>query len=134
MRVIIRSRVHRVYVVVAMVVVLAAVIVGGLYGMRQAQAAVPPDSCFTMSGGTITAYSTAANCPKNVDIPSTIGGVTVTGIGSQAFYNKALTAGKYPKYGNVNRLNGILCQSNYISAFVFFKPFGDNHSAICIWS
>ncbi|HMS93205.1 MAG TPA: leucine-rich repeat domain-containing protein [Candidatus Saccharibacteria bacterium] len=100
MRVTVRGLNHRLRGVVTVFGISLAIItaVAGVlaYSNKNAQAAVPPDSCFTMSGGTITAYSTAAGCPKNVDIPSTIGGVTVTGIGTQAFFNKALTAVSIP--------------------------------------
>lgn len=68
---------------------------------QSAQAVTPPDSCFAFnsSTGTITDYydnegNNSANpaCPRAVDIPSTIGGVAVTGIGASAFYNNQLTA------------------------------------------
>lgn len=62
-------------------------------------AVVPPDSCFQFSGGTILAYynnqgNIISNpaCPKNVDIPATIGGVAVTSIGPSAFSTKQLTS------------------------------------------
>ena len=99
MRVTVRGSGHRLRSVAIAVGIVTAVLVmaiGVVLYNKNAQAAIPPDSCFTMSGGTITAYSTIAGCPKNVDIPSTIGGVTVTGIGTQAFFNKALTAVSIP--------------------------------------
>lgn len=66
-------------------------------------AIIPPDSCFAFSSGTITDYYDNENddseqpaCPKNVDIPNEIGGVTVTVIGSNAFTSKQLTAVTMP--------------------------------------
>lgn len=46
------------------------------------------ESCFTVSGSTITDYDN--NCPKVVNIPSTINGTTITEIGASAFINKSL--------------------------------------------
>lgn len=68
-------------------------------------AATPPDTCFafTAGTGTITDYydhesNNSANpvCPRAVDIPSTIGGVTVTTIGTGAFASSQLTAVTIP--------------------------------------
>lgn len=68
-------------------------------------AATPPDACFafTSGTGTITGYydnesnnSSNPACPRAVDIPSTIGGVTVTVIGSGAFASKQITAVTIP--------------------------------------
>ncbi len=59
----------------------------------QAMAATPPDSCFAFNAATKTItnyYDNQANnpanpaCPRDVDIPSTIGGVAVTAIGTAA--------------------------------------------------
>ena len=68
-----------------------------------ASAITPPDSCFNFDSGTITGYyynenndSEQAACPKNVDIPSTIGGVPVTTIGTAAFGGKSLTSVSFP--------------------------------------
>lgn len=147
MRVTVRGLNHRLRGVVTVFGISLAIItaVAGVlaYSNKNAQAAVPPDSCFTMSGGTITAYSTASNCPKNVDIPSTIGGVTVTGIGTQAFVNKALTAVSIPNtvtsIGSMafylNQLTGMVIPSTvtslgsssfaYNSNLTFFTVQGD---------
>lgn len=68
-------------------------------------AATPVDSCFNFNAGTgtITAYynnegGNGANpaCPKQVDIPATIGGVPVTSIGMFAFNSKQLTSVTLP--------------------------------------
>lgn len=92
---------------------------------QTAQAATPPDSCFAFNAGTgtITDYynneaNNAANpaCPRAVDIPGTIGGVSVTKIGTVGggypgpFTSKSLTSvtipssvtsiGVYAFYGN----------------------------------
>ena len=54
------------------------------------------DACFTFNSeiGEITDYDD--NCEKNVIIPSTIGGVAVTSIGTQAFRNNTLTSVNIP--------------------------------------
>jgi prepilin-type N-terminal cleavage/methylation domain-containing protein len=52
------------------------------------------DSCYTYSGNTITDYNIA--CSKNVEIPSTLGGNTITTIGSNAFASKGLTKVRIP--------------------------------------
>lgn len=79
--------------------------IGSVYKLsdRTVNAVTPPDSCFAFSSGTITEYydnenddALQAACPKNVDIPSTIGGETVTNIGIAAFYDKSLTAVTLP--------------------------------------
>lgn len=64
----------------------------------QTFAATPVDACFTRSGSTITNYTVGGvnNCPTNVDIPATIGGVTITAIGDSAFRNKGITAFTLP--------------------------------------
>ena len=45
-------------------------------------------SCFTVSGNTITGYSTS--CEKTVLVPETIYGVNITAIGPSAFQNQNL--------------------------------------------
>ena len=71
----------------------------------KAMAITPPDSCFAFntSTGAITDYydhqaNNSANpaCPRDVDIPSTIGGVAVTAIGNQAFRINQLTSVTIP--------------------------------------
>ena len=60
-----------------------------------ALASATDESCFTFSSGTITQYD-EATCGLEVAIPSTIGGVSVTGIGVQAFANNQLTSVTIP--------------------------------------
>lgn len=85
-------------------VVLAALLIGAscvlAAGNQLAYAATPPDSCFAFNAGTgtITDYydhegNNPANpaCPRDVDIPETIGGLTVTAVGSNSFSYKQLT-------------------------------------------
>lgn len=71
----------------------------------KASAATPPDSCFAFNvgTGTITDYyenegNNIANpaCTRDVDIPSTIGGTPVIGIGFAAFSSKQLTSVTIP--------------------------------------
>ena len=66
----------------------------------QAAAVLAPESCFVVSGTTevtITGYydyednlSTNSLCPKDIEIPNTIGGLPVTTIGDSAFSGKQL--------------------------------------------
>ena len=65
------------------------------------EAVTPPDSCFVFDAGsgTITDYlwyegNTFGNpdCPRALDIPSTIGAVPVTGFAEYAFDSKDLPA------------------------------------------
>lgn len=81
----------RFFVVLSMAVSLSIV----LSDARNSYAATPVDACFTMSGNTITAYENPGgpnSCPANLDIPATVGGTPVTGIGNDAFEAKGLTA------------------------------------------
>lgn len=68
-----------------------------------ALAATSPDSCFAFASGTITDYysyegndSNNPACPRDVDIPSTIGVVAVTQIGELAFAEKSLSSVTVP--------------------------------------
>lgn len=72
---------------------------------NKALAVTPPDSCFSFDSGsgTINDYYDNQNndsgqpaCTKEVDIPSTIGGVAVTTIGDHAFYFNQLTTVTIP--------------------------------------
>ena len=63
------------------------------------EAVAPPDSCFAFSAGTIVEYydnesgdSSNPACPRDVDIPDSIGGEPVTAIDDIAFYDKQLTS------------------------------------------
>ena len=86
------------YLITSIVALASACLFGG-----SASAATPPDSCFAFNAGTITDYynnqaNNPANpaCPRDVDIPSTIGGVAVTAIGNNAFYYNQLTTVTIP--------------------------------------
>lgn len=84
---------------------------------------VPPESCFSFDSGTntILAYYeyegnnvTNSVCPKNVAIPSTIGGVTVTSIGNAAFRNHHITAVKFPD--TITTLSSLAFANNDINS------------------
>ncbi len=84
-------------------------------------AATPPDSCFNFGGGTISEYYNNENnnimnpaCPKNVDIPSTIGGVPVTNIGVSAFASKQITALTIPN--SVTTIDNYAFYNNLITS------------------
>lgn len=90
---------------------------------QPAAAITPPDSCFAFNAGTgtITDYydhegDNSANpaCPRDVDIPSTIGGVPVTAIGPSAFQSKQLTAVTVP--GGVTTIGGSAFRDNVIES------------------
>ena len=76
--------------------------VGGYVSTQRITNAAPvPESCFTMDGGDpgmILDYNAALNaaCLSDVTIPSTVGGNTVTGIGSGAFNDDVITAVTFP--------------------------------------
>jgi hypothetical protein len=79
----------------------------------------PVDACFTMSVGTITAYETPGgpnNCPTNVDIPATVGGIPVTGIGNDAFEAKGLTGLTIPS--SVTSIGSDAFYNNQIPAVI----------------
>lgn len=61
-------------------------------------AATAPESCYTFTAGTgtIADYSNGPTCPKDLDIPNTIGGVPVVTIGASAFSNNHLTSVTIP--------------------------------------
>ena len=91
-----------------MKLLFAAIVTAGLaiIGLSvPASAVTPPDSCFAFNAGLgrITDYydhegNNVANpaCPRNVGIPSTIGGTSVTSIGDYAFYYSNLTSVSIP--------------------------------------
>ena len=56
------------------------------------------DECYiyTVSGGKVTINEYDKTCPKDVEIPATIGGLPVTVIGTYAFANMELTTVKIP--------------------------------------
>lgn len=73
-------------------------------GSNIVSAATPPDNCFAFSSGTITSYylyegnnSVNPACPKEVEIPASIGGSNVTAIGDEAFRFKGLTSVVLPE-------------------------------------
>lgn len=86
-----------------------------------AAAATPPDTCFAFSAGTITDYynnegnnSGNPTCPRDVDIPSNIGGLPVTTIGTQAFFLKGITAITLPS--SVTTIQDEAFSSNQIAS------------------
>jgi hypothetical protein len=113
--------------------VLAIIMVSILFAIsyfitpqHRASAVTPPDSCFAFNVGTgaITNYynnegNNIANpaCPKDVDIPSTIGGTPVTAIGNAgypgAFTNKGLTSVTIPN--NVTSLGAYAFSQNQLT-------------------
>lgn len=85
-----------------------------------ASAATPPDSCFGFNAGTgtITGYfdhegDNAANPARtrDVDIPATIGGVSVTSIGEMAFAYSLLTSATLTEGGGRDWRDGVHWQS-----------------------
>ncbi|MDD4411444.1 MAG: leucine-rich repeat protein [Bacilli bacterium] len=72
-----------------------------------------PESCFVFNPdtNTITDYNyTTEGCPSDVSIPSTIGGVAVTTIGTSAFENNNLTCITFPS--SVTTIGGSAFRGN----------------------
>ena len=79
---------------------------------QQSYAAVVPESCYDFDAGTgtINAYDPLADldCVTDIDIPATIGGVSVTAIGNGAFAGANITSVHFPSsitsigYGSFN--------------------------------
>lgn len=93
----------------AFVIALAGVLVGAV--PHTARAATASEACFTFNAtsGTIDDYEAVGgpnNCPADLDIPSTIGGVTVTHIGDYAFSYKGLTSITIPSSVQTIGVNG----------------------------
>ena len=81
---------------------------------------VEADQCYTYydnADGTITIESYKRECPKEVEIPSKIGGKSVTIIGSSAFYNEGLTTVILPE--GLTTINGSAFRSNKITNVVY---------------
>lgn len=94
-------------------------IAGVLLTSSSTYADTPVDACFTMSVGTITAYETPGgpnNCPTNVDIPATVGGIPVTGIGNDSFEAKGLTGLTIPS--SVTSIGSDAFYNNQIPAVI----------------
>lgn len=81
--------------------IFSAALTSGVVFSQTAMAATPPDNCFNFDipTNTIVDYydnedDNPANsaCPKDVDIPTSIGGATVTTIGQFSFRSKQLTS------------------------------------------
>ena len=89
-----------------------------------AYAATTPDSCFAFNGnGTITRYynnegnnSSNPACPRDVEIPSQIGGVAVTGIGYSAFQSNQLTSFTIP--GSVTSIRSTAFANNQLTSVI----------------
>ncbi len=110
-----KSHVERAAVATIGLIVLAGGVLAGqnlLTTPDIASAATPPDSCFAFNAGTGTItdyYNNEANnpanpaCPRAVDIPATIGGVSVVKIGTVGggypgpFTSKSLTSVAIPE-------------------------------------
>lgn len=95
------------------------------------------EACFTFSSGAITDYDD--ECEKDVTIPSTIGGESVTGIGGWAFSNNNLTSVTIPdsvtsigssafRFNNLSSIT-IPNSVNSIGHYVFYN---NNLSSITI--
>ncbi len=54
------------------------------------------DSCFLVQNNTITSYKNSSECSKNVTIPGSIEGQTISSIGNSAFSSKWLTGVTLP--------------------------------------
>lgn len=98
-----RPAVNMVGVLVLAIGSFVALILAYSIGNHSAEAATPPPTCFDFSAGTILEYYTNENndpeqdaCPTSVDVPETIGGVTVTVIGSNAFMGSGVTSLTFP--------------------------------------
>jgi len=78
-----------------------------------------PESCFVFNPdtNTITDYNyTTEGCPSDVTIPSTIGGVAVTTIGTSAFENNNLTCITFPS--SVTTIGGSAFRNNNITSLI----------------
>lgn len=104
---------------------------------RPVSAVTPPDSCFDFDAatGTINQYydnqlndSSNPACPKDVDIPSSIGGVTVTRIGSdnwwqEAFRGKSITSVTIPS--TVTEISSGAFSSNQLTSVIIPSSVAD---------
>lgn len=94
------------------------------FSSTKVSAVTPPDACFAFDGaGTITEYyfyegndSANLECPKDVDIPSTISGIPVTTIGDWAMWEKELTSVTFPS--SVSTIGVYAFDSNYLSSVI----------------
>ena len=64
--------------------------------LNPATPAVAPDSCYTIVGGSVMAYSNSPLCPDNLILSDTVGGQTVTSISSNAFADGGIVAVNIP--------------------------------------
>lgn len=99
------------------------IICGAVLAKNPVFAATPNDNCFDFSVGVINNYypfenNNAGNppCPTNVDIPSTIGGTTVTEIASSAFSAKNLNSVTIPS--SVTTIGGSAFSYNQLTSIV----------------
>lgn len=114
-------------------------------GTHFAEAATPPDNCFSFSAGVINSYYSNENndseqpaCPVVIDIPNTISGTAVTTIGESAFNGSGATAIHLPtsitaiqatafagltlNSLTINSTNSLTLEPNSLSGLILSSP------------
>ncbi len=98
-----------------------------LHPVNHASAAATPESCFQFDNatGTILNYYDNENndaaqpaCPKDVEIPSAIGGIAVIKIGDLAFQSKQLTSVVFVDTNSVAEIGSSAFSFNQLSSLV----------------
>ena len=98
-----------------------------LHPVNHASAAATPESCFQFDNatGTILNYYDNENndaaqpaCPKDVEIPSAIGGIAVIKIGDLAFQSKQLTSVVFVDTNSVAEIGSSAFSLNQLSSLV----------------